>query len=149
MRLLDLAVTAVETYEEACRGADIIVSATPSAAPFIRYEWLRDGVFIGALGLDEATHEVYAKCDRFFVDYDPATEAHPPHIQQALDAITTGSDKPTGQIWEVIAGRKPGRTDLKEKILVATVELTTQDIAIAYELYLTAKVQGRGLRLPF
>ena len=145
---LDLPVIAVESYEEACRGADIIMSGTPSVTPFIQYDWLNEGVFVGAMGLEEATHEVYAKCDRFFVDYDPATEQHPPHIQQALDTIAPGPDRPSGQIWEVVAGCKPGRRDAREKILVATVGLTTQDLAIAYELYLQAKAEGRGLRLP-
>jgi N-[(2S)-2-amino-2-carboxyethyl]-L-glutamate dehydrogenase len=49
----------------------------------------------------------------------------------------------------VVAGRKPGRQNPQEKILVATVGLTTQDISIAYRVYLRAKAEGRGLRLPF
>jgi alanine dehydrogenase len=146
---LGLPVKAMDSYEEVCRGADIIMAGTPSVAPFIRYDWLKDGVFIGVMGQDEATHEVYAKCDCFFIDYDPATQKHPLHIQQAVDAGAIGPKTITGQIWEVVAGRKPGRRDAKEKILVATVGLTTQDIAIAYELCLRAKAQGRGLRLPF
>jgi ornithine cyclodeaminase/alanine dehydrogenase-like protein (mu-crystallin family) len=146
---LGLPVKAMDSYEEVCRGADIIVAGTPSVAPFIRYDWLKDGVFIGVMGQEEATHEVYAKCDCFFVDYDPATQKHPLHIQQAVDSGAIGPETLTGQIWEIVSGRKRGRRDAKDKILVATVGLTSQDIAIAYELYLRAKIEGRGLRLPF
>jgi ornithine cyclodeaminase/alanine dehydrogenase-like protein (mu-crystallin family) len=49
----------------------------------------------------------------------------------------------------VVAGRVPARRDDTEKVLVATVGLTTQDTAIAHALYLQAKDEGRGLRLPF
>jgi ornithine cyclodeaminase/alanine dehydrogenase-like protein (mu-crystallin family) len=146
---LGLPVQAVDNYEEVCRGADIIIAATPSTVPFIKYEWLKDGVFVGVLGLEEATHEVYAKCDRLLVDYDPATEKHAPHIQRAIDAGAITADKPIRQIWEVVAGRVPARQDAREKIVVATVGLTTQDTAIAHALYLQAKKEGRGLRLPF
>ena len=84
-----------------------------------------------------------------FVDYDPAVEKHPTHIQRAIEAGAIPPHKPIGQIWEVVAGRVPARRDAVEKVLVATVGLTTQDTAIAHALYLQAKQQGRGLRLPF
>ena len=146
---LGLPIRAVDSYEEACHGADIVIAATPSTEPFIQYEWLRDGAFVGVMGHDEATHEVYEKCDRLFVDYNPETEKHAPHIQSAIDAGGLSADKPIRQIWEVVSGKLPGRRDEREKIVVATVGLTTQDTAIAHALYLQAKDEGRGLRLPF
>jgi alanine dehydrogenase len=146
---LGLRIQAVDSYEEACRDADIIIAATPSTEPFIRYQWLKDGSFVGVMGHEEATHELYEKCDRLFVDYNPATEKHAPHIQHAIDAGGLSPDKPIRQIWEVVCGKLPGRRDAREKVVVATVGLTTQDTAIAHALYLQAKDEGRGLRLPF
>jgi ornithine cyclodeaminase/alanine dehydrogenase-like protein (mu-crystallin family) len=146
---LDLPVRAVDTYEEACRGADIVIAGTPSTTPFIRYDWLREGVFLGVMGLEEACHDVYAKCDRLFVDYNPATEKHPSHIAHAIEAGALSADKPIRQIWEVVAGKLPARRSATEKIVVATVGLTTQDTAIAHSLFLQAKAEGRGIRLPF
>ena len=146
---LGVPVKAVDSYEDACRGADIIVVGTSSHEPFLRYDWLGDGVFLAVVGEHEAMNDVYAKCDRFFVDYNPASEKHPAHIQQAIEAGAIGPETITGQIWEVVAGRKPGRRNAKEKVLIATVGLTTQDISIAYQLYLRAQAEGRGLRLPF
>jgi ornithine cyclodeaminase/alanine dehydrogenase-like protein (mu-crystallin family) len=146
---LGLSVRAVDSYEEACRGADIIVVGTSSPQPFLRHDWLGEGVFLAVVGEHEAMDDVYAKCDRFFVDYNPATEKHPAHIQHAVESGAVGPSSIAGQIWEVVAGRKPGRQNPQEKILVATVGLTTQDISIAYRVYLRAKAEGRGLRLPF
>ncbi|MDB5601978.1 MAG: ornithine cyclodeaminase [Xanthobacteraceae bacterium] len=146
---LGLRVRAVDSYEEACRGADIIVVGTSSPEPFLHYDWLEEGVFLAVVGEHEAMNDVYVKCDRFFVDYNPASEKHPAHIQHAVDAGAIGTEDITGQLWEVIAGRKPGRRNAKEKVLVASVGLTTQDISIAYQLYMRAKAEGLGMRLPF
>ena len=146
---LGLPVRAVDTYEEVCRGADIIIAGTPSTAPFIKYDWLKPGVFLGVLGLEEAEHDVYAKCDRLFVDYDPAIQQHPLHIRRAIEAGAITADKSIPQIWEVVSGKLPGRKNANEKIAVVTVGLTTQDTAIAHLLYLQAKAEGRGIRLPF
>jgi ornithine cyclodeaminase len=145
---LGMPVRAVDSYEEVCRGADIIMSGTPSTQPFIKYEWLKDGVFLGVMGHEEAVHDVYAKCDRFFVDYNPASEKHPAHIRHAVEAGVLSPDKPR-QLWEVVSGKLPARRNASEKIVVATVGLTTQDTAIAHALYLQAKSEGRGIRLPF
>jgi len=146
---LGISVQAMNSYEEVCRGADIIMAGTPSTAPFIHCGWLKDGVFIGLMGQNEATQEVFGACDRVFIDYDPATQKHPAHIQRALDAGVISQGDLTGQIWEVVTGRKPGRRDAKEKIVVVSVGVTSQDTAIAYQLYLWAKERGLGLRLPF
>jgi ornithine cyclodeaminase/alanine dehydrogenase-like protein (mu-crystallin family) len=96
---LGLSVRAVDSYEEACRGADIIVVGTSSPRPFLRHDWLGEGVFLALVGEHEAMDDVYAKCDRFFVDYNPATEKHPPHIQHAVEAGAVGPSSIAGQIW--------------------------------------------------
>jgi len=48
-----------------------------------------------------------------------------------------------------VSGKLPARQNEREKIVAATVGLTTQDTSIAYALYLQAKADGRGIRLPF
>lgn len=146
---LDIPVDATDSYEEVCRDADIIMAGTPSTIPFIEYGWLKDGVFVGLMGQNEASQEVFARCDRFFVDYDPDAQRHPAHIQRAIIAGVIGRGHLAGQIWEAITGRMPGRRDAREKIVVVSVGVTSQDIAIAYQLYLWAKDGGFGLRLPF
>ena len=72
-----------------------------------------------------------------------------PDVIAAIDAGGLSANKPIRQIWEVVSGKLPARRDQLEKIVVATVGLTTQDTAIAHALYLQAKDEDRGLRLPF
>lgn len=144
-----LAVRACETHEEVCRGADIVICATIAKDPFLRWEWLSEGAFVGAVGAEEVTDEVYSRCDRLFVDYDPRTEPHPEHIRRAIAAGAMSPSRIDGQIWEVVSGAKPGRQSERERVLVCTVGLTSQDISIAYGLYELAKAGGHGMRLPF
>ncbi|HTV35942.1 MAG TPA: ornithine cyclodeaminase family protein [Xanthobacteraceae bacterium] len=146
---LGIPVQAVDSYEDVCRDADIVMAGTPSRAPFIERRWLKDGVFVGLMGQNEAAPEVFAACDRLLIDYDPATQKHPAHVQRAIDAGAIGAGRLTDQIWQVVSGHKPGRRSDGEMIVVVSVGVTTQDIAIAYQLYLWAKAKGFGLRLPF
>jgi alanine dehydrogenase len=145
---LGIPVRACDSYEEVCRDVDILICGTPAKTPFVKFDWLKEGVFIGAMGHDELDHDIYARCDRFFVDYNPAVEHHPTHIQKAVDSGVMPPDAITGQIWQMITGRIPGRTDPAERILVSTVGLTSQDISVAWQLYQRAKELGRGIALP-
>jgi ornithine cyclodeaminase len=144
-----LDVRACESHEEAVRGADIVVCATPSTAPYLEFGWLKEGVFVGAVGHDEVAHDVYARCDRFYVDYDLAAGVHPAHIRAAIAEGALRAEQISGELWQVVAGRQPRRRDGTERILVSTVGLTSQDVAIAYDLFRQARAEGRGMRLPF
>lgn len=146
---LGLRVTACDTHEAVCRGADVIICATIARHPFLEWEWLKEGVFIGAVGAEEVTHEVYTRCDRLLVDYNPLSEPHPEHIRRAIAAGAITEASIGGQLWEAICGAKPGRKSERDRILVCTVGLTSQDISIAHALYEQAKAEGRGMRLPF
>lgn len=144
-----LKITSTASYEAVCRDADVIFSATPSAAPFVKFDWLKPGVFLGVVGHDELEHDVFARCDRFYVDYDFRNEQHPHHIKAAIASGVLGADRISGALWEVVAGRQPGRRKSEERVVVATVGLTSQDIALAYDVYQRAKADGRGITLPF
>ncbi len=145
---LSIPVAAVDSYEEVCRDADIVMAATPSTVPLIEHRWLKDGVFVGLMGRNEAAPEVLAASDRLLIDYDPATQTHPAALQRAVDAGAVDPGRLTDQVWQVVTGGKPGRRNDQEKIVVVSAGVTTQDVAIAYQLYLWAKQKGLGLRLP-
>jgi ornithine cyclodeaminase/alanine dehydrogenase-like protein (mu-crystallin family) len=146
---LGLAIRACDTHEEVCRGADIVMCATIAKDPFLQWDWVKEGAFVGAVGAEEVTHEVYARCNGIYVDYDPRTEPHPEHIRRAIAAGAISEAGISGQLWEVVSGAKPGRLNDRERLLVCTVGLTSQDISIAHGLYEQAKAEGRGMRLPF
>ncbi|MFD1198569.1 cyclodeaminase [Brucella gallinifaecis] len=49
---LGIPVTALSDAQEACRGADIIVTTTPSETPLLKADWLEAGQHITAMGSD-------------------------------------------------------------------------------------------------
>jgi ornithine cyclodeaminase len=53
-----------------------------------------------------------------------------------------------GEIQEIVAGTKPGRTSADERVLIATTGIVSQDVAIAHYLYESAKTKGSGIWLP-
>jgi ornithine cyclodeaminase len=57
-------------------------------------------------------------------------------------------DRLYAEIQDIVAGNKPGRTHSDERILIHTTGLVAHDIALAHHVYLKAKQQGRGIRLP-
>lgn len=146
---LGVPVIAEESYEAVCRDADIIVAGTPSTEPFIRPEWLKEGVFVAAVGHEEVGHDAFQEFDRIYVDYDREKQEHPAHVRNAIQSGGLTEEAISGEVWEVVSGKHPPRQNDREKILVLTVGLTSQDVAVAYRLYRRALAEGIGLRLPF
>ena len=61
----------VSTAEEACRNADIIVTATPSRVPLFKAEWIRPGTHIAGMGSDargkqELPSEIFERAKLFW-----------------------------------------------------------------------------------
>lgn len=146
-RELGLPVRASDSAEAVCRASDVVIACTPSRAPYIALEWLREGALVVSLGQEEVTHAAYAGCDRLFVDYERA-RGHPAHVAAALEAGTLREGDIDGELWEVVSGRLTGRTDPAERIVLVAVGLATQDIAIAHSLYRRARATGAGTRIP-
>lgn len=57
-------------------------------------------------------------------------------------------DRLHSEIQELVAGTKSGRTDPDEQILLHTTGLVAHDIALAHHLFVKAREQSRGIRLP-
>lgn len=146
---LSVHVVAKDTYKEVCQGADIIITGTPARNPFVKYEWLKDGVFVAAVGPDEVEPEAYARCEKVLVDYDRKIHKHSSNIRRMIESGAIEEESIYGELWEVVTGKKPGRENDNEKILVFTVGLTIQDVAIANWLYKRALEERRGILLPF
>jgi len=66
---LNIRIRPVDTAEEAVREADLVFSATTTSQPFVREEWLREGVAVYSIGKHQEMEDaVYKKVDKFIVD---------------------------------------------------------------------------------
>jgi ornithine cyclodeaminase len=126
---------AAATPEEACRGADILITATPSREPIVRAAWLGPGMHVTAVGADapgkqELEAECLARADRVVVDR-LAQCARFGELSHALTAGLMAESGVWAQLGEIVAGRKPGRTDDDQITICDLTGVGFQDTAIA------------------
>ena len=132
---LGIAAIAASSAEDACRGADIIVTATPSRAPIVRADWLRPGVHVTALGSDSpGKQELEAAClsraDLVVTDRTAQCEAFG-ELRHAIEAGSIRASDVHAQLGEVVAGKKSGRTSDRQITIADLTGVGFQDTAIA------------------
>ena len=130
-----LDVSACASAEDVCRAADILVTATPSHEPMVRAAWLKPGLHITAVGSDTpGKQELDAAClvraDIVVVDRLGQC-AKFGELSHAIAAGLMREADVRGQLGEVVAGRKPGRSRDDEITICDLTGVGFQDTAIA------------------
>lgn len=131
-------VTAVATLREATLAADIIVTATSSQAPFLTRDCIRPGAFIAAIGADNP-HKSELHPDLFVgtkVVVDSLDQAAVMgDLHHAIDAGKATRESVHAELADLVAGRKPGRTNDAEITIFDSTGLAIQDVASAVAAY--------------
>lgn len=138
---------ACASAEDACRAADILVTATPSHDPLVRAAWLRPGVHVTAVGSDtpgkqELEAACLARADVVVVDRLSQC-AKFGELSHALAAGLLREADVRGQLGEVVAGRKPGRARDDEITICDLTGVGFQDTAIAALAWRQAQASNR------
>jgi alanine dehydrogenase len=138
---------AVDSFEDAVRGADVVACCTDAHEPVIRRDWLKPGVHVSSVGgtfgpeIDAAT----ISAARVFVEWRGAATNPPPagaHELQGLDA-----DKLT-EVGEILAGTRRGRVSEDEITVYKSTGHAVEDAATARLVYDRALAEGAGVTLP-
>lgn len=146
---LGLEVRAVDGPEEALRGAHLVISATTTSQPFVRDEWLDEGVFVYSIGKhQEMENSVYKKADKFVVDSWEHCRKKSDIDRMLKEGFLSEKDV-YAELPDLLAGRKPGRESDRERIFMRAIGLVNQDIAIADWVYRRAVEAGAGSLLPY
>jgi ornithine cyclodeaminase/alanine dehydrogenase-like protein (mu-crystallin family) len=120
--------------ERAVREADVLICATMAREPLVRGEWLRDGQHITAVGADDP-----GKCEldasvlqraRVFVD-SLDTAAANGDVHRAIAGKRYTRSQLSGEIGEVLAGTKIGRSCPSDITVAKFVGIGAQDLAAA------------------
>jgi ornithine cyclodeaminase/alanine dehydrogenase-like protein (mu-crystallin family) len=124
-------VKAMETAEEAVRGADVIVVATSSMTPVLQGKWISPGAHINAIG---ANNPEWRELDddalaiaKIFVDSREAA------MVESGDVIAAGHI--FAEIGEVVSNVRPGRESGDEITLFKSLGAAVEDIAAADLVY--------------
>ncbi len=146
--LPDVRFTAVEACQDAVRGADIVITATPSRAPLVRPEWVSPGTHITAVGSDgpgkqELDAGVLKLADRIVCD-SRVQCARLGEIQHGLASRVITRRSISAELGEIVLGRKPGRENDLQVTVADLTGLGVQDAAAASLVYEKSLAQGPG-----
>jgi len=133
---------------EVVSGADVVVTVTPARGPIVMDEWISEGTHIAAVGADKAgDQELESKIlqrARIFVD-DIRQCRTDGEINVPLAQGLISEDYVAGEIGEVIAGKKPGRTSESEITVFDSTGIALQDSATVPLEYERAVAAGVGV----
>jgi len=150
---IGFSIEAVQTNEEAVRGADLIVTATSSLEPVINKDWISPGAHVNAIGthspnsreIDSAT----MAAARIFTDRrESALNESGDYLLAAKEGLVT-PESISAEIGELLIGTKTGRTSATEITLFKSLGLAIEDVVSADYLYKKAQSQNAGTWIKF
>ena len=126
----EVGTTAVSSFEEAVRGADVVCACTSSAEPVLRRDWLEPGTHVTSVGssmegpeLDRETITAGLLAIESRVAFQPPPAgSHELQGLEPADAVELG---------EVLAGTHPGRTSAEEITVYKSMGHAVEDAVAA------------------
>lgn len=151
-KLVGVAAEPVATPEAAVRDADILVTATTSTEPIVHGEWLKPGVHINAIGANyeyrrELDTETVRKTAFIATDDIEQVRYEATDLAEPVKAGVLDWDR-VWRLGDVVAGKRPGRTQPADITLFKSLGVAMEDVALAARAYEKAVAQGLGERLP-
>jgi ornithine cyclodeaminase len=146
---LGLQVKAVGSAEEACRGADVLVTVTVADEPIVKEAWFKEGAFFAAVGsYREEEDELVLRSDKVVLDgIDHVLHRETPIVAQLVLSGQMKREQIYAEMGEIVLGRKPGRENAKERIFYSPIGMAVDDIVLAKQVYDLAKAKGVGQML--
>ena len=137
----------VERAEDAVRGADIVVTTTPSKAPVLFNDWIKPGVHINCIGADapgkQELDPTILKRSKIVVDsWEQAS--HSGEISLPLSQGMLKREDMWAELGQIVAGLKAGRTNNEEITVFVSTGLAIQTAVAANIVYKKAMAHGLG-----
>ena len=133
--------------EDAVRGSDVVVTTTPSHTPVVKDEWVEPGTHLTAIGSDVPDKQELDEriLGRAKVVADSLRQCLTQgEIHHAIEKGVIDSDGVYGELGEVAAGIKPGRTDDAEITVADLTGVGVLDAAAARVVVAKAEREGTG-----
>jgi ornithine cyclodeaminase len=131
---------------EAVRGADIVttITADKSRATIITPDMLLPGQHFNAVGGDcpgkTELHPQVLEAASVFVEYEPQTRIEGDLQQMPAEFAVT-------ELWQVLAGHRPGRRSAQEITVFDSVGFALEDFSALRWLFAQAQALGLGRRI--
>jgi ornithine cyclodeaminase/alanine dehydrogenase-like protein (mu-crystallin family) len=141
----EIGATAVESFEEAVRGADVVAATTHASEPVVLRDWLDPGTHVNSVGANpQGRGEIDPAIVRealVAVEYRGSTLAPPP--AGAPEFVETPPEEVV-ELGELVAGSKPGRSSREQITLYKSVGVAVQDAAAAALVLSAARERSIG-----
>jgi alanine dehydrogenase len=139
--------TAVNSARDAVEGSDIVVTITPSRQPVVSDDWIEPGTHINCIGADAPGKEeldpvILTRSKMVVDDWEQASHSGEINVPLAKGIITRKDI--WGNIGEVVAGLKEGRTSSDEITVFTSTGLAVQDAVTAELAYKKALERNIG-----
>jgi len=140
-------IVSVESVKDAVEGADIAVTTTPSNKPIVSNDWVETGMHFNCIGADapgkqELDPAILKRAKIIVDDWEQASHSGEINVPLTKGIITKRNV--WGEIGEVVAGLKPGRTSPKEITVFTSTGLAVQDAVTAELAYKKALAKEIG-----
>jgi alanine dehydrogenase len=144
---------AVETAEEAVRGAQIVVTATNAKEPVISSDWIEPGAHINVMGSNQANRreiptDLVHRADCIVVDSIEQARMEAGDLIMALDDKDWSSPRIV-ELKDVAAGRVHARTAPDQITVFKSIGLAVEDVIAAAFVYERAVAAGLGSPIPY
>lgn len=129
------------SFEEAVRGADVVVCCTDSPEPVVQLSWLGKGTHLVSVGMGREVDEFTLREGHLFTEWRGAVSAPPPAGALELQGLTPEA---VTELGEVLAHAQPGRLSSAEITVFKSTGLGVEDTAVAKVVYEAARSRGLG-----
>jgi len=142
--------TSVSSVDEATRGVDVIVTATPAKEPILFSKHVGPGVHINAIGADapgkqELDTGIMTRAKVVVDDMEQAS--HSGEVQTCLREGLLTRDDIYAELGDIVAGKKKGRESDDEITVFDSTGLAIQDVSVALAVYRNAVKKRLGTRI--
>lgn len=146
-------VAAVDSAEDAVRGAEIVVTATNAKNPVLAAEWVAPGTHVNAMGSNQAARrelpgELVHRADWIVVDSLEQARMESGDLLLALDEEGWKSQKLV-ELKDVVSGRAIRERRPEQVTIFKSNGLAVEDVISAGYIYEQGLTKGKGVRTRY
>ena len=134
--------------EAAVRECPVVVTCTVTDRPYLPFRWLSPGTLLANVSIMDVERDVFLKADKVVVDDWDQCNREKKIINLLVEAGEFSREKLHAELGEIVVGRKPGRENGDEIILLNPMGMAIDDIACARAILRRAEAAGAGTVLP-
>lgn len=147
---LDMEVVDVASVRDVFIDSDVVSTATMARQPYVDPSWYKKGVFHAEISFWDTPPAALATFDRIFVDDWSQVKHHGVDVSwRAVEKGYIPEAKITGEVGEVVAHIKTGRTDSSERIFFNPIGMGIHDLSESHRVYTNALKRKIGTNLVY